>query len=259
MSLLRVVAVGVLAGLSSGLFGIGGGIVMIAALVMLADFDHKLATGTALTAIVPIAISGVLGYAVGGEVDWAAAALIAVGAVPGAVVGTWLLVRVRAPLLQLVFSAAMVLAALRMVVGEANGDGRADLNLAMAAGLVVTGVLSGTLAGLLGLGGGIVVVPALVLLFGMPQVLAKGTSLAVIVPTAVMGTVQNRQNGFTALRPAATLGLAGMVSAAAASQLSLGMDPTVSSALFAAFLVVAAARLAYTAWQGIRQDDACDS
>ena len=84
----RIVAVGMIAGFTSGLFGVGGGIVIVPALVLLAGFDQKLATGTSLTAIVPIAISGIVGYAIDGEVDFAAAACIAVGAVVGAVIGT---------------------------------------------------------------------------------------------------------------------------------------------------------------------------
>jgi uncharacterized protein len=254
VTVLRVVAVGVLAGLTSGLFGVGGGIVMVPALVLFAGFEHKMATGTSLTAIVPISIAGVLGYATGGEVDWAVAALITLGAVPGALVGTRLLVRLRTPLLQVVFAAVMVIAAVRMLVETTDGHGRGDLSVAMVVGMVLLGLASGILAGLLGVGGGILVVPALVLLFGMPQVLAKGTSLAVIVPTAIVGTVRNRQSGLTALRQATVLGVAGIASAAAASQVSLDMDPTLSSVLFAGLLVVASVRLARTGWRGLQDE-----
>ena len=80
-----------------------------------------------------------------------------------------------------------------------------------AATLAATGVL----AGLLGVGGGIVIVPVLTIAFGVPLVLAKGTSLLVIIPTAVVGTIRNRSAGLTALRPGLVGGGAGVVSAAA--------------------------------------------
>lgn len=241
--LLPVVLVGVLAGVTSGLFGVGGGIVIVPALVMLAAFPHKLATGTSLTAIVPISSAAVIGYATGGEVDWAAALCVSAGAIVGAVVGTRLLVSLPTRVLQIVFAVTMILTAVRLLFDDADADGRGGLTVAMVAAMVALGLAAGILAGLLGVGGGIFIVPALTLLFGVPHVLAKGTSLAVIVPTAVVGTIRNRQAGLTALRPAAIVGTAGIASAFLASRVSLGLDARVSQALFAGLLVFAAARL----------------
>lgn len=243
-----VVVAGLVAGFTSGLFGVGGGIVVVPALTLLARFPAKLATGTSLTAIVPISMAGAVGYAAAGEVDGAYAVLVAVGALAGAVVGTRWLAAISGPALQLLFAGLMLVTAVRLVLGdEADGAGRADLSPAVVAGLLALGLAAGILAGLFGVGGGIVVVPALTIAFGMPLVLAKGTSLAVIIPTAVMGTLRNRRTGLTALRPGLVVGLAGVVSALAASQLSLDLDPEVSALLFAVLLVVVAVRLAVTA------------
>jgi uncharacterized protein len=242
----RIVAVGVIAGFTSGLFGVGGGIVIVPTLVLLAGFPHKLATGTSLTAIVPISIAGIVGYATAGEVDWAAAACIAVGAVAGALAGTRWLVRASTPLLQLGFSAAMLLTAAKLFVDDGSGDGRGALTTGMAFALVGLGLASGVLAGLLGVGGGIIIVPALTLAFGVPLVLAKGTSLAVILPTALIGTARNRRSGLTAIRPAVAVGLAGIGTAYLASKLSIGLDPAISQPLFAGLLALVALRLAST-------------
>ncbi len=247
-----VVAAGLVAGFTSGLFGVGGGIVVVPALTLLARFPPKLATGTSLTAIVPISIAGAIGYATSGEVDIVYAALVAGGALAGAVVGTRWLQTISAPALQLAFAALMVVTAARLVLGgEGDGAGRADLSVAVVLALVLLGLGAGVLAGLFGVGGGIVIVPALTLGFGLPLVLAKGTSLAVIIPTALAGTLRNRSAGLTALRPGVVVGLAGVVSALVASQVSLGLDPHLSALLFAVLLVVVAARLALTA----RSDD----
>jgi uncharacterized membrane protein YfcA len=248
----RIVAVGVIAGFTSGLFGVGGGIVIVPALVMVAGFPHKLATGTSLGAIVPISVAGIVGYATAGEVDWAAAACVALGAVVGAVAGTRWLLRISTPVLQLGFATAMALTAAKMFVDDGSGTGRSDLTVGMAAALVALGLASGVLAGLLGVGGGIIIVPVLTLAFGLPHVLAKGTSLAVILPTAVIGTIRNRQSRLTALRPAAVVGLAGIGSAYVASRLSIGLDPDLSQALFAGLVAVAALRLARTGLAGLR-------
>jgi uncharacterized membrane protein YfcA len=248
----RIAAAGVIAGFTSGLFGVGGGIIIVPALVMVAAFPHKLATGTSLGAIVPISLAGILGYAIAGEIDWTAAACVAAGAVAGAVAGTRWLLRVSTPVLQVGFAVAMVLTAVRMLGDDGTGAGRPDLSVAMALTLVALGLVSGVLAGLLGVGGGIILVPVLTLAFGFPHVVAKGTALAVILPTAVVGTVRNRRSQLTAIRPAAVVGLAGIGSAYAASQISLELDPGVSQALFAALLAAVAVRLARTGVLALR-------
>jgi hypothetical protein len=255
MPWVRVAVVGSAAGFASGLFGIGGGVIIVAALVLVAKFPHKLATGTSLAAILPICLSGLAGYATGGEVDWSAAAWVSLGAIPGAIIGTRLLVTIRTPLLQVVFAAAMIVGAIRLLFEDVAGDGRPDMTARMAVAMILVGLASGILAGLLGIGGGIVIVPALTLLFGVPHVLAKGTSLAIVVPTALMGTVRNRQAGLAALRPAAAVGVAGIAAAAVASKVSLGMSPRVSAILFAGLLCVAAVRLARTGIQGLRNGE----
>lgn len=246
----RVVLVGVVAGFTSGLFGVGGGIIIVPALVLFASFDQKLATGTSLTAIVPIAISGIIGYATDGEVDFAAAAFIAIGAMAGAIVGTRWLKQIKAPVLQVVFAGVMLVTALRMFFGDADATGRGDLTVGMVIGLVALGLASGMLAGLLGVGGGIIIVPALSVIFGVPHVLAKGTSLAVILPTAITGTIRNVRSRLTDMRSAAIVGLAGVVTAWLASQLSLGLDPDLSQSLFAVLLILVAGQLG---WRGVRE------
>jgi uncharacterized membrane protein YfcA len=227
---------------------VGGGIVVVPALALLARFPHKLATGTSLTAIVPISIAGAAGYAVAGELDVAYAALIALGAFAGAVAGTRWLRTVSGPALQIGFAVAMILTAARLAAGgEGDGVGRADLTVAVVVGLVVLGLAAGVLAGMLGVGGGVIIVPVLTIAFGLPLVLAKGTSLAVIIPTAIVGTLRNRSAGLTALRPGLVVGMAGVVTALGAAQISLSLDPQLSALLFGALLVAVAARLLFTA------------
>lgn len=243
----RVVAVGLIAGVTSGLFGVGGGTIIVPGLIAVAGFAPKLATGTSLTAIVPIAISGTIGYGLSGEVEWLGALALAAGAFGGAVVGTQVLRRINASNLQVIFAGVLVIAAWRMWAGTEGGSSELEWSLLTAIALFLVGVASGILAGLLGVGGGVLMVPAMALGFGLPVALAKGTSLAVIVPTAVVGTVRNRKVGFSAIKPAMVVGCAGIVSAFAASRFSLGLDEQLAARLFAAFLVIIALRMAYTA------------
>lgn len=236
-------AVGVVAGLASGLFGVGGGIVIVPGLVALVHLDQRLAHGTSLTAIVPIALAGAIGYSTGGEVDWAAGALTAVGAIAGAPIGVALLGRLPERQLRIGFAGVLLFSAVRLAFVAADGAGREALDLLLGAAYLGTGVAAGILAGVMGVGGGIIMVPLFTIVFGMPITLAKGTSLAVIFPTAIVGTIRNRTQGTTDLRVGLVVGVAGVLTAALASQVSLGLDPRVSRGTFAALLVLVVLRM----------------
>jgi uncharacterized membrane protein YfcA len=99
----------------------------------------------------------------------------------------------------------------------------------------------------------------MIVLFGIPAVVAKGTSLAVIVPTAVMGTWRNRTKRNTDLRVATVVGVAGIVSAYAASQVSVGLSETTSNVLFALLLAAVAVRMLLQLWSTRKPRPAVDA
>lgn len=242
----KVAVVGLAAGGLAGIFGIGGGLLMVPALVLVLSMGQRLAHGTSLAAIVPIAVAGVAGYALDGKVDWAAALFLVVGSAGvGARLGTRLLAVLPQRVLALVFALVLLATAARMVLGDADPPGRVDLTAGTAVVLVLVGVLAGTTAGLLGVGGGTIMVPAMVVLLGVPAAVAKGSSLAVIIPTAVVGTAANLRRGNADLRTAAIVGLSGVVSSFAASQVAVGLDERLSNRLFAALLAVVGGKMVW--------------
>jgi uncharacterized protein len=251
--LAEAAAVGVIAGFLSGLFGVGGGILLVPGLIMLMRMGQRLAHGTSLVAIVPIALSGVAGYALERSVDWPAAALIVVGAAGGAVIGTQVLQRVPERQLRLLFALFLLVTAGRLLIPMPSPSGRGELDLLQGAALVALGVASGTVAGLLGVGGGIVIIPALVILFSVPDAVAKGTSLAVIIPTALVGTMRNISHRNADLPLGILVGLFGAASAFIGSRISVGFSPRVSSVLFAGLLAVVAVRLLMDSRGGSRE------
>ena len=110
--------------------------------------------------------------------------------------------------------------------------------------LVATGVVAGVLAGLLGIGGGVIMVPVMMLVLGLSPVVAKGTSLAVIVPTAIIGTWRNRRNLQVDMRAATVVGLAGAGCAVAGALVADWLPDRASNLMFAGLLVFMALRLA---------------
>jgi hypothetical protein len=85
----RLVAIGLAAGIFSALFGVGGGIVVVPLLMMLAHLAPRVATATSLGAIALTALSGVVVYGLRGEVDVGYAALVGLPAVGGALIGSF--------------------------------------------------------------------------------------------------------------------------------------------------------------------------
>ncbi|HEX5856515.1 MAG TPA: sulfite exporter TauE/SafE family protein [Microbacterium sp.] len=251
--ILTCIGIGLAAGLLSGLFGVGGGTVIVPLLVLLLGFDQRLAAGTSLAAIVPTATVGVISYAVTGSVAWIPALILAVGAVGGAQVGTWLLPRLSQVALRWAFVAFLAVVIVSLFLVIPSRDAVLELNWATGIGLVVLGVITGILAGLLGVGGGIIVVPVLVLIFGASDLIAKGTSLLMMIPTAVSGTIGNIRRGNTDLRAAALIGAAACTTTALGAWVATIVDPLVGNILFAAFLTFIAVQMAVRAIRAQRE------
>lgn len=103
--------------------------------------------------------------------------------------------------------------------------------------------MTGVLSGLLGVGGGVVVVPVLILAFGANDLVAKGTSLLMMIPTAISGTLGNIRRRNVDLRAAAFIGIGACLSTAAGARLAEYLDPAVATPLFAVFLTFIAIQL----------------
>ena len=237
-----IVLVGLAAGLLSGICGVGGGILIVPGLVFFVKMDQRRAHGTSLAAVLPISVSSLATYWVHGHVDWSVALFLAIGAVAGAFLGTKLLKTVKHEILSMGFASLLIVSAVRLY-WSTSGSGRDQLTLLMCIALVAVGVVTGVLAGLLGVGGGVVMIPAMMVLLGLPNVIAKGTSLAVIIPTAITGTLRNRSASNVDIRAAAIVGAGGILSAIAGGWISDRLSDSLSNALFATLLIVVAGRL----------------
>ena len=115
--MLKLIAIGLVAGLFGALFGVGGGIVIVPLLILAGGFEGKLATGTSLAAIGVTALAGTILYAFEGHVDVAHAALVGLPAAGGAVAGTALQQRTSARGLSLAFAGLLVVLAVWLLLG----------------------------------------------------------------------------------------------------------------------------------------------
>lgn len=241
------IIIGLVAGFLSGLFGVGGGIIIVPALVIAAGFDQRLAAGTSLAAIVPTATVGVISYATTGNVNWIAAGILAIGSVVGAQIGSHLLSRLPKRVIQWSFIGFIVIVVVSLFLVIPSRDAELEFTVLSTIGLVVLGLVVGILAGILGIGGGVIIVPVLILLFGASDLVAKGTSLLMMIPTAISGTIGNVRRKNVDLRAALVIGVAACTTTALGAIVATAITPMAANILFAVLLVGVGLQLIYRA------------
>jgi uncharacterized membrane protein YfcA len=180
------VAIGVVSGLLSGLFGVGGGIVMTPGIQVLLGAPPIVALATPLPVIFPTALVGALTYHRRGEIDVRAAAWIVWPGIVGAAFGAWLTGSIDTRFLLVVTALLLGWQAIAIL---RESERRHTARPATAPILGGIGAVAGLVSGLLGIGGGLVIVPLLAGWLGMPLKRALGTSLLAIVALVIPGTV----------------------------------------------------------------------
>ena len=250
-SIIVLIVVGMLVGVLSGMFGIGGGTVIVPALVWL-GLSQRNAAATSMLAIVPTAISGVVSYAAGGNVDWLAAALLFCGMFVGGQIGSWLLSRLPELVLRWIFVAFLVFVVINQVSFVPSRDHQIVMTVATGVCLALLGVVIGMLAGLLGIGGGALAVPALSILFGASDLIARGTSLLAMFPNSITTSVANMKRNLVHVKAALIIGLVAAVTAPFGTWIAGAVSPRVGSIMFAIYLCVLLIRSFFVAVKATR-------
>ena len=162
--------------MAGGLFGVGGGLVLIPILTHHFRLTQHQAHGTSLAVIGVTALLSLVVYGAFANVAWVTAAVIAAGSLVTARHGARLAARTSPKHLAQAFAVFLAIVAGRLLwkapVGIATALHPGGVQVAFD---LVLGLSVGLLAGYMGVGGGILVVPALTLLAGLPQQLAQGT------------------------------------------------------------------------------------
>ena len=240
MTVMLAILFGVLIGALLGLVGGGGSILTVPILVYLLGQGVHEATATSLVIVGATALFGAIPHANAGRVAVKTALLFGGAGIAGAFVGAWLNRLVSGPVILLLFGLLMLVVAARMMlVRKTAGAGEAPPPLhgfrrpVLGAGLIV-----GTMTGFFGVGGGFLIVPALVLVLGFPMRLAVGTSLAIIAINSAAGVVAHLGSGGIDLRLAALFIVGGLAGSALGSRAAGRADETQLSRGFAALVVL---------------------
>jgi uncharacterized membrane protein YfcA len=192
---------GAVLGVAGGLLGIGGGLIAIPVLAYLYGMDQHLAQGTALVMIVPNVLIGFIRYHQKHPIDLRSVVSISVFSMATSYFAAKMAAGISASRLHVAFAVFLILLAVYFGYQPEKKAAASDEPKIAPTGKVprmalpLLGIISGGMSGVFTVGGGLIVVPALVSFFGMAQTRAQGMALALVVPAALMALLAYGQDG----------------------------------------------------------------
>lgn len=238
--------VGLVAGVLSGLFGIGGGLLIVPALTLFLAFSAKTAVATSLAAqLLPVGIFAAIEYHRKGLLDIRASLLIAVGLVITTLVGAQITLALPDTLFKQAYGVFVIIMGLRFLgvfarasgVQPAAAEGTAQSSPAWK--LLALGLIAGLFSGMFGIGGGVVIVPALMTFFRVEQRLAVGTSLgAQLLPVGLLGVAGYWAAGELNIGAAVPVAIGLAIGALGGARIAISLSPKTMRQLYGVFLLL---------------------
>jgi len=252
-----LIIVGVAAGFLGGIIGTGGCSVMLPILHFWMGYPAQIAVGTTLFAVIFTAISGGYGHLVRGNLDKRATLYLGLSGIVGVLLGSWLFtfLAAQSALLGLILGTLFLWPALRMIWEGLRQSGlppqQGNQILAPAWGLALFGFAVGIATGIAGLGGGYALVPGLIYLFSAPVYLTMGTSLATMIPLALVGGGIKLAGGYVELTTGLLLAAGTVVGAQIGAAVIKRFKPHTLKLIFGLYFLYVSIKF-ITAFFGIR-------
>jgi uncharacterized membrane protein YfcA len=257
MLILTILVLGLGVGVLVGLLGIGGGVVLVPAMVYLLGYDQHLAQGTSLFILLPpIGLGALRQYWKNGQVDLPAGVYCAIGFLLGGYVGGRIAVPLPSRDLRGIFGFFLILSAILLWKKTQAAPGTAmtdrpneSKNLARTSGILGVAAFCGVASGMVGIGGGVLLVPLLGLLFGFSQHRAQGTSLvALIPPTGLLAFLTYAKAGYVSWQTGLLLIPGVFVGGIVGSHLARRLNPRRMRQVFAALMFCLGIWQVFSAW-----------
>ena len=234
------VALAVVVGVSLGLVGGGGSILMVPLLAYVGGLEPKHAITTSLLVVGVTSAVGAITHMRAGRVRWDVAVSFGAAAMAGAYGGGLLARFIPGTVLLVAFAVIMIAAAVAMLRGRKNTTGSSAAGPLRLVRMALLGVAVGAMSGLVGAGGGFLLVPALALLAGLPMTTAVGTSLVVIAMQSFAGLAAQLASEQIDWHMAAMITAAAVVGAVIGGRLTAIVDPDALRKLFGWFVLLMA-------------------
>ena len=251
-----ILAIGILAGVLSGLFGIGGGIVMVPTLIAFFGMEMLNANATSLAAmLLPVGILGVITYYKAGYINIKNSLLIAAGLLVGSYFGAELAVNVNVSILSKLYAAFLLYVAVSYLnipafIGinkkAAEPANIQNNNIIPVWKFIVLGIGAGVIAGLFGKGGGIVIVPILIKFFRYEPKAATATSLAALqLPVGLPSVIVYAHDGYLNWIFAALMAIGIVAGVFFGSKFAIKLPSATFKKIYAVFLLIIATYMVY--------------
>lgn len=198
--IMALIFTGIGIGFTTGLLGVGGGFLLVPILFFLlqsigidSTIAIRLSFGTSLAIILPTAISSAYGHYRKNQVEVKAAIYLGISGFLGSLIGGYAATQMPEDILRLIFGFIMLFVAVQFLFFKESPDDRVKKEKIVL--FLFFGLLAGLAAGLVGIGGGIIIIPAMVMVMGYTMKQASGTSSAVIIITSLGGVISYVYNG----------------------------------------------------------------
>jgi uncharacterized membrane protein YfcA len=247
--------IGLAGGIVGGMVGGGGGIIMIPALDHTTTLSRARIHGTStlVNAVIAVIGAGIYSWR-GGTMDLRIGIALMCGGLIGAPLGAHLTARLPERLLRLLFLGVLLVTGAQMLLNAAFSRSQApslfpgspltDLILIVLLAFLL-GVLIGAWSSSMGMGGGILTIPVLVLIFGVNQHTAAGTSLLVMIPNTLVGSYMHLRQRTASLRLGSIMGIGAFFGAAIGIWIAFMMNDQFLQLIFGCFVLVVAMREGY--------------
>jgi uncharacterized membrane protein YfcA len=204
--LLFLIILGILVGAFGTLIGVGGGFIIVPLLILIYNFEPKIAVGTSLMTVFLNSFSGSLAYIKQKRVDFKTGFLFALSTIPGAFLGAYIVNYIKSNLFKAIFSLILIFLSLQLIIKPwkkfsnlkingnyhrkiVNGKGNIyEYSISLTKGLLISFCV-GFVSSIFGVGGGIIHVPAMILLLGFPTHIATATSHFILIFTSITGVL----------------------------------------------------------------------
>ena len=252
MQITGLLIIGVVAGIMAGMFGIGGGVVIVPALILFLHFTLLQANGTSLAALLlPVSIFAVISYHKSGFVKFKTAAYIAVGILAGVSFGSTIALNLPGQFLKILYGCFLLYVGINFSKGFQYISKILRINPKIKPKsekgiieptpwvILLTGLLAGIMSGMFGIGGGLIIVPILMYFYNYDTKLASGTSLAaLLLPVGLPGVLMYQKSGNLNILTAIPLALGIVFGSIIGANIAISLPPAKIKRVYGFFLII---------------------
>ena len=231
--------IGLVGGLLSGLLGVGGGVIFVPLLTYMTNKNFKINTGISSMAIIFVASASGFTYILNGISLTFNIFYLIIGGIFGGYIGSKITAIIKTKSLERIFSILLIIVAIRMFLSSSFQSAFNENPMFY----IFIGLITGILSGLLGIGGGIVRIPLLIIFGGLENIVAQGFSLIATIPTAMTAAITKLKGRPDLIKQGTYIGVFGIIGSIIGANTAFLLSQNILNTIFAIFLLLVSVNL----------------